>query len=61
MEGIGTLILLILLVMFGPPVLFAIIGLVKRTSNRDAAKIFFILAVGWLLIAGGICASLMTA
>jgi hypothetical protein len=61
MEGIGTFIFLILLVMFGPPLLFTIIGFVMRNSNKQAAKIFFILAAGWLIIGGGICASIMTA
>jgi hypothetical protein len=61
MEGIGTLIILVLLVMFGPPVLFTIIGFVQRNSNKQAAKVFFILAAGWLIIGGGICASLLTA
>jgi hypothetical protein len=61
MEGIGTLIMLALLVMFGPPILFTIIGLLKGASNKDAAKIFYIIAVGWLIIACGICASMMIA
>ena len=60
MEGIGTFIFLIVLVMIGPPIVFTIIGFVMRNSNKQAAKIFYILAVGWLIIAGGICASIMT-
>jgi quinol-cytochrome oxidoreductase complex cytochrome b subunit len=54
-----ALILLILLVMFGPPVLFLIVGLVKRSRNQDSAKVFFILGAVWLLVGGGICASLL--
>ena len=59
MEGIGQLIALILVVMFGPPVAFFIIGLVKRKSNPEAAKIFYIVAIVYLLVGGGICASML--
>lgn len=54
-----ALILVILLVMFGPPVLFLIVGLAKRNRNQDSAKVFFILGAVWLLVGGGICASLL--
>lgn len=57
---IGSLIFLILLVMFGPPVLFIILGAVKRTSNKETSRIFFVLAAVWLLVGGGICASIMS-
>jgi hypothetical protein len=60
MEGLGVLIILILGLMFGPPVLFLIIGLRKRTTNKESAKIFYILAAAWLVGGGGICASLLT-
>ena len=59
MESLETIILLIILVMFGPPVLFAIIGFVQRTSNKRVAQIFFILAAVWLIVGGGICASML--
>jgi 4-amino-4-deoxy-L-arabinose transferase-like glycosyltransferase len=55
-----TIIFLVLLVMFGPPVLFMILGAVKRTSNKETSKIFFVLAAVWLLVGGGICASIMS-
>jgi hypothetical protein len=55
-----TIIFLVLLVMFGPPVLFMILGAVKRTSNKETSKIFFVLAAVWLLVGGGICASIIS-
>ena len=60
MESLETIILLIMLIMFGPPLLFAIIGFVQRKSNKRIAKIFFILAAVWLIVGGGICATIMT-
>lgn len=58
MEGIGTLIAICFGITFGPPVLFFIIGMVKR--RKDSGKIFFILAAVWFIVGGGICASIMT-
>jgi len=61
MDGIGTLIALILGIMFGPPLLFFIIGFNKRTSDKNTSKVFFILGVVWLVVGGGICASILNA
>jgi hypothetical protein len=60
MDGIGIIIFLVLAVMFGPPLVFLIVGLKKRTSNKESAKVFYILAAVYLVIGGGICASLLT-
>jgi hypothetical protein len=60
MEGIGTLIAACFLFTFGPPVILLIVALVKRIRNKDSAKIFFILGLTWLIIGGGICASILT-
>lgn len=60
MNGIGLLILFLFLITFGPPVLLFIIALVKRNRNRDSAKVLFILAAVWLIVGGGICASMLT-
>jgi hypothetical protein len=54
------IILLILAVMFGPPLILLIIGLNKRAQRPDSAKVFYILAVVYLLIGGGICASILS-
>ena len=59
MNGLGELSLMFFSVWFGPPAIFAIIGLVKRKSDPAAAKGFFIFAVVWVLIGGGICLSLL--
>ena len=50
--------LLIIFIMIGPPIIFLVIGLVKRKKKPETAKIFYILSVAYLLIAGGICGSL---
>lgn len=60
MNGIGAIIALVLLVMFGPPLLLAIIGLSRRKTSRQAAKVLFILAAVWLIVGGGICATILT-
>ncbi|MBT1700778.1 hypothetical protein KK083_28060 [Fulvivirgaceae bacterium PWU4] len=59
MEGIGLLILICFLITFAPPVIFFIAGLVKRRSNKRASTVLFILGTIWLIIGGGICASIM--
>jgi hypothetical protein len=60
MEGLATLIMICFLITFGPPVIFFIIGIAKRNTNRDSSKTFLILAALWLIVGGGICASLLT-
>lgn len=60
MNGIGILIGIILFIMFGPPVLFAIIGLSKRKTDKKSAKVFYIIAIAWLIAGGGICATILT-
>lgn len=57
---LSGLVVLIVLVMFGPALLFLIIGLVLWSKqNKKAAKVLFILAGVYLLISLGICGSLM--
>ena len=57
--GIGLIIVILLGIMFGPPLVFLIIGLSKRKTSKDSATIFYILAVAWVVIGGGICASML--
>ncbi|UII28374.1 hypothetical protein LVD15_08075 [Fulvivirga maritima] len=46
-------------IIFGPPLLLAIIGFaVKRNSNKSA-KVLFTLSALYLLVAGGICGTLL--
>ncbi|MFK7781543.1 hypothetical protein [Psychroserpens sp.] len=53
------LILLILLVMFGPAILLAIIGAFAFKKHKKAAKVLFIIAVVYVIISLGICGALM--
>jgi hypothetical protein len=54
------IILLILAVMFGPPILFLSMGIRRRKINPDSAKMFYILTVVYLIVAGGVCYSLLS-
>ena len=59
MEGLEIIIAFMALFWFGPPLLLFIIGAYKRRSGSESAKVFFILGVGWVIIGGGICASML--
>jgi hypothetical protein len=59
MAGIGLIFVILFGIMLGPPIILVIIGLQKRKTDKDSAKIFYILAVSWIVIGGGICASLL--
>ncbi len=63
LEGgmnLDGLIFLIILIMVGPAIILAIIGfLLRKNEKRKAAKVFFILAVVYLVISFGICGNLM--
>ncbi len=59
-EGdMGGVVLLILLIMFGPSILFAIIGAIVYKKNKKTAKILFIIAVVCLIISLGVCGAMM--
>lgn len=53
------LILFCFFVTFGIPVILFFIGWSNHERNRNAAKAFYIIAAVWLLIGGGICATIM--
>jgi len=58
---LSGLVVLIVLIMFGPALLFLVVGFILRSKqNKKAAKIFFILAGVYLLVSLGICGGLMT-
>jgi len=58
--NLDGLFLLIFLILFGPAVLFLIIGFILRANNKKkAGKVFFILAGVYLLISLGTCGVLM--
>ncbi|MFD2587431.1 hypothetical protein ACFSQJ_10850 [Croceitalea marina] len=59
--NLDGLVVLIFLVMFGPALLFLIIGLILfAKQKKKAGKIFFILTGVYLLISIGVCGILMS-
>ena len=58
LDGLFTLILLI---MFGPALLFLIVGIILlENQKKKAGKVFMILAGVYLLISLGVCGSMMS-
>ncbi len=57
--NLDGLFVIIAAIMFGPALLLALIGALLLKKNKKAAKIFFILAVVYVLISLGICGSIM--
>lgn len=58
--NLDGLVVLIVLVMFGPALLFLIIGTILYfKQKKKAAKVFFILTGVYLLISLGVCGGLM--
>lgn len=58
--NLDGLVALIFLVMFGPAILFLIIGFILFfKEKKKAAKIFFILTGVYLLISLGVCGGIM--
>lgn len=53
--NLSGLVFLIVLIMIGPPIVLAIIGAFLRKKHKQAANVFFILAVLYLLIGLGLC------
>lgn len=46
---------IIILIMFGPPLLLVIIGFSVRKKNKEAATVLFILAALYVLVGLGMC------
>ncbi len=57
---LGEFILFIVQVIFGPPLLLALIGGLIFKRNPKSGKVFFILASIYLIVGLGICGALMT-
>ncbi|UUV22580.1 hypothetical protein [Paenimyroides aestuarii] len=57
--NLDGLVAIIFLVMFGPPIVLALIGVIVKFKSAKAAKVLFILAGLYLLIGLGICGSMM--
>ena len=59
-EGYEIIIYTILLILFGPPMVLALIGwLLFRKKNQKAGKIFFILAGVYLVVGLGVCGAVL--
>ena len=58
-NALFGLVILVIAVMVGTSIILAIIGLIMFRKKPTTAKVLFILAGAYLLIAGGICGVLM--
>ncbi len=54
------LIVVLVLIMIGPPVLLTIIGFIIKKNSPKAAKILFVFGALYLLVGLGICGSLIS-
>ncbi len=51
-----SILFFIILIMFGPPIIFTVLGSKERSkNNKDKAKIFYIIAAVYLLVGLGVC------
>ncbi len=57
LNGLGALVFFILGIWFGPPLILTIFGISRYRENKKLAKTLFIIAVIYVLIGAGICAS----
>lgn len=58
--NLAGLVVLLLSIMFGPPILLTIFGISNMKKNRKKAKVFFILAGIYLLVGLGICGAIIS-
>lgn len=59
-PNLDGLLIVIIIIMIGPALLLGIIGAILWSKQiKKAAKVFFILAVIYLVISFGICGALM--
>ncbi len=58
--GLDGLFLIFGLIMFGPAILFLIIGAILYNKKKKIAKILFILAGVYLLISLGVCGVMLS-
>ncbi|MBE0392102.1 hypothetical protein HNQ02_000899 [Flavobacterium sp. 7E] len=57
--NLNGIVVIIALIMVGPPVVLTLIGFGLQKNNAKAAKVFYILSALYLLIGLGICGSMM--
>lgn len=58
--NLDGLVILIVLILFGPAILLAIIGFIVLKKHKKVAKVLFILAALYLIVSLGICGALMS-
>lgn len=51
------ILLFIIFIMFGPPIIFLVLGLKVKDKDKKQAKIFYIISVVYLIIGLGVCAN----
>jgi hypothetical protein len=51
------IIVLLIIVMIGPPILFLSLG--KQTNDAQRAKLFYIIAVAYLIVGFGVCGTII--
>lgn len=61
LEGgnLDGIVVIIMFIMFGPPILLTIIGFSIRKNYPTAAKVLYILAAVYLIAGLGICGSML--
>ena len=56
----GGIVVIIFMILLGPPVLFGLLGyFYGRKEQKQTSKVFYIIAVVYLVIGLGICGSLV--
>ncbi len=53
--NLGGLVFIIICIMFGPPLLIAIIGFLIRKKHPKASKVLYIIAAIYTIVGLGIC------
>lgn len=57
--NLDGIVILFVVIMFGPPALLTFVGFMVRKHNRKTAKVFYILAAVYLIAGLGICGSML--
>ena len=58
--NLDGLVIILVVIMFGPAILLTIIGFAILKKHKKAAKVLFILAAVYLIISLGICGALIS-
>ena len=53
-----SLIALVIIIMFGPPIIFAIIG--ANLSDKKKSKMYYIITIAYLIIGLGVCGTMIS-